>query len=125
MISAAVDMMSLLLIVLPLYPKTIDGYVYAVNLLVYGETTTRSLFPYWALFVALMVVGMIRLILIKVEAAQYVQHVAALSMMLSVVMVIFLALSREAYAATLAFLMLVIKGMLILRSYGIMNPSRQ
>ena len=64
MISAAVDMMSLLLIVLPLYPKTIDGYVYAVNLLVYGETTTRSLFPYWALFVALMVVGMIRLILI-------------------------------------------------------------
>ena len=35
------------------------------------------------------------------------------------------ALSREAYAATLVFLMLVVKGMLMLRCYGIIEPSKR
>ncbi len=37
-----IDLCSFILIVLPLYPNTIDGFVYSVNLLSYTQTTTLN-----------------------------------------------------------------------------------
>ena len=42
-----VDVFSFLLIVLPLYPKTVEGFVYSVNLLAYQETTVLNKTIYW------------------------------------------------------------------------------
>lgn len=39
LIFGIVDLFSFLLVVLPLYPKSIDEYIYAVNLLAYTQTT--------------------------------------------------------------------------------------
>lgn len=125
LLSGCVDVLAFLLIVLPLYPKAVDGYVYAVNLLAYGEATTRSLWPYWLLFCGLMAAGLARLVLDKKDSVQYRRLIADVSLGLSIFSVIFLALSREAYAATLVFLMLVIKGMLMLRCYGIIESSKR
>ena len=36
------DLFSLLMILLPLYPKTIDGFVYSVNLWMYTETAVYN-----------------------------------------------------------------------------------
>ncbi len=125
LLSGCVDVLAFLLIVLPLYPKTVDGYVYAVNLLAYGAATARGLWPYWLLFCGLMAAGLARLVLARKDSVQYGRLIADGSILLSIIAVIFLALSREAYAATLVFLMLVIKGMLMLRCYGIIEPSKR
>lgn len=71
-----VDICSFLLIMLPLYPNMVDGYIYSVNLFAYTEIASSHHIVYWILF---------------------------------------LAMKREAYAVTVAFLLLVIKGMLLLK----------
>ena len=79
-----VDVCSFMLILLPLYPNTVDGFVYSVNLLAYAETASFNRLIYWGVFVSL-------------------------------IMVLFLAMAREVYAIVLAFMLLVIKGILLLR----------
>ena len=115
LLSAMADMMGFLLIVLPLYPKPVDGYVYAVNLLAYGDVATRNLAVYWVLFVVLIGLGLGRLLLNQCSAGRCSRIIADASMICNIFAVVFLTLSREAYAATLVFLMLVVKGILMLR----------
>ena len=125
LLSGAVDLLALLLIVLPLYPKNVEGYVYAVSLMDYGNVTGKTLTFYWILFIGLAVMGAAQIVVTKWGAAKYSRILWDLSMAYGIITVMYLALCREPYAATLAFLMLVIKGMLLLRSCGIMNPSKQ
>ena len=123
MLSGITDLLAFLLIVLPLYPQEIDGYVYAVNLLAYGQATSRSLLLYWAIFAALVAIGTIKVVLAKRTQTTYSKVANDISMVLSVVAVIYLALSREAYAATLVFLLLVIKAMLMVKHCDIMKAT--
>ena len=51
-----VDLFSFILVVLPLYPNTIDGFVYSVNLLNYTQISSINLNFYWFMFVSLFVV---------------------------------------------------------------------
>ena len=45
-----VDLFSLLLIFLPLYPKPSNGYIYAVNLFGYVDNDANIITTYWVLF---------------------------------------------------------------------------
>jgi len=109
------DLFSFLLIVLPLYPWTVDGYVYSVNLFSYTETTILNRTVYWALFLALVLIGAVKISLTQLRAGKDQKTVTLVSMVMSVVLVIYLALAGETYAVTLAFLLLLIKGILLFR----------
>lgn len=97
------DLFSFLLIVLPLYPKTADGFVYAVNLLSYGEIAPAIRALYWVLFLTLVLLGGL-----KVLRAQS-KLLTGCSMAVSIAAVLFLALAGETYAVILAFLLLAVK----------------
>ena len=60
-----VDIGSFLLILLPLYPNTIDGYIGSVNLFAYTETSLTNRFVYWILFVLLIVTVIVKILLKK------------------------------------------------------------
>ena len=64
---AIADLCVLLLIVLPLYPDMTEGKgaVYSVNLFSYTEAAPVYRFVYWGLFVSLILLGLIKMILIK------------------------------------------------------------
>lgn len=110
-----VDMLSVMLIVLPLYPNPINGYFYSVNLFDYVETTTLNKTLYWILFIALIGIGVLKAIMtyLKIERGQ--KTITICSVVLSIISVLFLAMTREAYAITVAFLLLVVKGVLIIK----------
>ncbi len=110
-----VDVSSFMLIMLPLYPNTVDGFVYSVNLLAYAETTSFNRLIYWVLFVFLIMVGVVKILLTKHGIKKSHKMMTGLSMFLSILMVLFLAMAREAYAITLAFMLLVIKGVLLIK----------
>ena len=116
LLSAVTDLLSFLLIVLPLYPENISGYIYSVSLPAYGEVSSRSLAIYWLIFATLIAAGIIRIVLAKLEHTRYRKVLSDLSIVLGIIAVAFLALSREAYAATLAFALLVVKGILMLKT---------
>lgn len=111
-----VDICTFLLIVLPLYPNRLNEYVYSVSWLEYAEATTWKLFICWGMYVVLIVLGSVKVILVKVQTQKGHKTLADISMILGVLLVLILALTRESYAIVVAFLLLVIKTMLLLKN---------
>ena len=108
------DLFSLLLIVLPLYPKTVNGYIYSVSLSAYTEATTLNRMAYWILFLALILTGILKILLNTTEKKQ--DAVTACSMVLSTLTVLLLALAGETYAVAMVFLLLLVKGALLIKT---------
>ena len=110
-----VDLFSFVLIVLPLYPNPVNGYIYAVNLFNYTETTSFDKLIYWIMFLSLIVVGAVKIVLTQCKIEKGQNIVTGCSMILSILTVLFLAMAKEAYAITLVFILLIIKGMLLFK----------
>ena len=110
-----VDVFSFMLIILPLYPNPINGYIYSVNLFSYTETSAFNLFVYWIMFTALIISGAIKVILTQTRVEKGQKLLTVISMGLSILTVLFLAMTRDVYAITVAFLLLIIKGILLLK----------
>lgn len=110
-----VDLFSLILIILPLYPNTIDGYVYSVNLLNYTQVAELNKIIYWIMFVLLVIVGILKVLLTRLNVEKGNKNLAEISIVISILMVLFLALAREVYAVVVAFLLLMVKGILLLK----------
>jgi transcriptional regulator with XRE-family HTH domain len=112
-----VDLFSFILVVLPLYPNTIDGFVYSVNLLNYTQISSINLNFYWFMFVSLFVVGVIKIILTKTKAEKGNKILITLSIALNIFIVLFLTLTRAVYAVIVAFLLLLAKGGILLKYF--------
>lgn len=110
-----VDLFSFMLIVLPLYPNPVNGYIYAVNLFNYTETTSFNKLIYWIMFLSLIVVGAVKIVLTQCKIEKGQNIVTGCSMILSILTVLFLAMAKEVYAITLVFILLIIKGMLLFK----------
>lgn len=110
-----VDVCALLLIVLPLYPKVTDGYIYSVNLFSYSKPLSVIRVMDWALFLTIILCGVVKCILVYDKKEQGQKVLTVVSMGISILTVIFLAITRETYAVTVIFLLLVIKGVLLFK----------
>lgn len=110
-----VDLMSITLIILPLYPKPMNGYIYSVNLLSYTQTTSFNRLVYWSLFIALIVTGGLKVLLNQMKIEKRQKMITDVSIVLSIITVMFLAMAGEPYAIVMAFLLLIIKGLLVLK----------
>lgn len=108
-----VDLFSLLLIFLPLYSKPSNGYIYAVNLFGYVDNDANIITTYWVLFVSLTIVGIVKILMAYFKFEKAKKAVDSLSIGLSVIAVLFLSMAKEPYAITVAFLLLLVKGVLL------------
>lgn len=115
LLTGIADLFSFILIVLPLYPNPINGYIYSVNLFAYTETTSFNRMIYWIMFLALVLVGAVKIIITQFELNKGQKIVTTLSIVLSILVILFLAMTREAYAIIVAFFLFVLKGMLLLK----------
>ena len=113
------DICSCLLIILPLYPNTINGHIYSVSLFMYSEAAQMKRYVYWVMFLLMIVTGMTELIWKKERFEKSSKIITDISMSFHILLIIILALSRESYAIILSFLLLVAKGMLLIYT----NPS--
>ena len=109
------DVCSFILIILPLYPNRVNEFVYSVNLFAYTQGTSLNRLLYWIVFISLIVAGVIKLLLTKLGLESYNRIMTGLSMVISVLAVLLLAMTRESYAIVVAFLLLVIKGCLLFK----------
>ncbi len=108
-----VDVFSIILIILPLYPNTVETFIYSVNLFQYTEISSFHRSVYWFFFLTLIVIGIAKILLVKYGRKN--QILTAISMTLSILIILFLALAREAYAIAVTFLLFVIKTILLLK----------
>ena len=110
-----IDACTFLLILLPLYPNKANGFVYSVNLFAYTQSSPLNRLIYWVMFVLLILTGVIKIIQTKFKSETKHKYMTEISMVIHILMVVFLAMTREAYAVTLAFLLLVIKSILLFK----------
>ena len=108
-----IDVCFFLLIVLPLYPNKVDGHIYSVNLLNYVETMSLNRIIYWGMFITLIGIGVIKVVLIKLKIEKGHKLMIYISIGINIMTVLFLALTRATYAIAVAFLLFVIKGILL------------
>lgn len=106
---ALVDVFSAALVVLPLYPHSVNGFVYGVNLLNYSQISSINLIAHWIIIISICVIGIIRLLLLKTKAEKIKNILASVSLVLNVLAVVFLALTRESYAVVVIFLLFAVK----------------
>lgn len=112
MLWGILDLMVLALIVLPLYPNTIQDHIYSVNLLGYVEASSWKLVIYWGLFAALISMGVTKVVLTRCRIEKGQRLITICSLGLSILAVLILAMCREAYAVAVMFLLLVGKGVM-------------
>ena len=113
------DLFALLLILLPLYPKTAADGIWSVDLRSYMECPPLNRGIYWALFLGLVLLGLLRLILLRRQGEELPRWLTGFSLALGGGAVMIPALAGETYAVVLAFLLLAVKGGLLLRKAGI------
>ena len=119
MLIGVVDVCALMLMFLPLYPNTVDGFVYSVNLPAYTETTVFNRGIYWALFVVLTAIGVAKILLENLKIRKGHKLLTGLSAVMGILAVLFLVLASEAYAAAVAFILLLIKGVTLFRCHDL------
>ena len=110
-----VDICSLLLIVLPLYPNRVGEYIQSVTLFAYTQAPLWIRLIYWILLAALTLTGAAKISMTQDKFKNGQKHITACSVGLSVAAVLFLALTREAYAVVVVFLLLAAKTALLLK----------
>lgn len=108
-----IDLGAILLIVLPLYPNVINESIYSVNLFNYISVTSFNYIVYWMMFLALIITGIAKIVFAKSELFNCNKVMSGISMGIGCVVVLFLGITREAYAVTMAFLLLMIKGIIL------------
>lgn len=109
------DLCAILLILLPLYPRVDGKTVYAVDFLTYARTAAFSGWIFAFLFAGLILTGAVKIgsVCGKTETAQPL--LTGISLCISIAAVLLLAVTRNAYATSLTFLLLVIKGTMLLK----------
>ena len=109
------DLLSVMLIILPLYPDKIDEFVYSVNLLNYTQVSDVNIKIYWALYIILLTFGVLKVVFSKLRYEKYNKFLIYASIIINVISVLFLALTREVYAVVVAFLLLFIKTLIFIK----------
>ena len=109
------DLFAIFLIVLPLYPNTISGYVYSINLLSYAEGSALNLAIHWALFLTLFGLGFLKVLLTQLGNHNLQNAIRNTSLGISILTVLYLSVAREPYAIIVAFLLFAVKVLLFLK----------
>ena len=115
MLFGVVDIFSFIMIILPLYPNKIDDYIYSVNLFNYTHTAVFNLVIMWSFYLALILIGISKILLTQLNIEKGQKVITNISFVLGILAVLYLALTRDAYAITVVFVLLIIKVMLLFK----------
>ena len=109
------DLLACGLIFLPLFPHPVGSMVYAVSLIEYSDVSANIRLIYWILFASLVVAGAVIAVVNHFKFEKNKRVMIILSMGISIVTVLVLAITRAAYATSVAFILMIIKGLLLLK----------
>ncbi len=109
------DLFAIFLIVLPLYPLAINGYIYSTNLLSYSGGSIINMAIHWLLFLTLIGLGIFKILLTQLGSDRFQDVIRNTSLGISILTVLYLSIAREPYAIIVAFLLFAVKGLLFIK----------
>lgn len=109
LISGIIDLLAVVFIVLPIYGKPDGDYVYSVNLLSNTHMPNMDKTIYWAVFLSMIGLGMIRLAFLYFDKEFWYRLASKCSLVLGAAAICLFAAAREPYATILLFLFFGVK----------------
>ena len=119
LLTGCTDIMALMLLLLPLYPEKLGDTFTAVSLLRYTQIALPFTCICWGLMILLIAAGAFKLLMHYRHIEKGRNAVTGVSFILSIITVLFLTATRLPYAVMVVFLLLVIKGILAVRSHSL------
>ena len=115
LLTGAADIMGIMLVLLPLYPKNTWETITAVALYDYMHISPGIGCVCWVLYAALIIIGAVKVFMNYRNIEKGRDILTAASLILSIITVLFLTVTRIPYAASVAFLLLIIKGSMLFK----------
>lgn len=110
-----VDLLYLLMIFLPLYPKTAENVICSVNLFGYEGITAFHKTVYWIVYLLLVFIGVMEMLLAQLKLDKAQKYLMSCSILLGILAELLPMMAREPYAAALCFGIILVKGALLLK----------
>ena len=109
------DICIALLLFLPFFAEDADGIIQSVSLIALDGVQTYLKIAYLAVVIGTTVMGVLTLTLQNCQASIWVKSKTAISLALGALLVLLFMISSQPYAAVFAFVLLVIKALMLIK----------
>lgn len=109
------DISIALLFFLPFFAENVDGIIQSVSLIVLSGVQTYLKVTYFAVVISMILIGVLTLTLQNCQTMAWIKSKTIISLTLGVIFVILLIISSQPYAAVFAFVLLIIKTLLLIK----------
>ena len=104
-----------LLIFLPFFAEDADGIIQSVPLIALDGVQLYLKITYFAVVIAMTLMGILTLTLQNCQATAWVKNETAISLALGTLLVLLFMISSQPYAAVFAFVLLAIKALMLIK----------
>ena len=115
LIYGLLDLCIAMLLFLPFFAKKADGIIQSVSLIVLDGVQPYLKTAYFAVVISMIVMGVLTLVLQNCQAAAWIKSKTMISLILGAIAVLVFMISSQPYAAVFAFVLLVIKTLLLIK----------
>ena len=115
LIYGLLDLCIAMLLFLPFFAKKADGIIQSVSLIVLDGVQPYLKTAYLAVVISMIVMGVLTLVLQNCQAAAWIKSKTMISLILGAIAVLVFMISSQPYAAVFAFVLLVIKTLLLIK----------
>ena len=116
-IFGAFDILSLFMIILPLYASTVNNYIYSVSLFATlfakNDLLNYIKISYLVSYIILFIIGIIEIILSLLGKEKIQKYLNIISISIHLLVILFLIMTKEPYACSLIFMLFVFKSFLL------------
>ena len=111
------DVLSVLFIFLPLYPCTINGFIYSVTLFSENDVSNVMKFFCSALLFSVSIIGVVEILFCFIDRCKIQRLIHVITLIIQMVSVLFFIVSRQIYLTVIIFVILIIKVTLALNNF--------
>ena len=109
------DLSIAMLLFLPFFAEKIDGIIQSASLIALDGVQTYLKIAYFAVVILMIIMGILTLALQNCQWVAWVKSKTMISLMLGAIAVLVFMISSQPYAAVFAFVLLVIKALMLIK----------
>ena len=109
------DLSIAMLLFLPFFAEKIDGIIQSASLIALDGVQAYSKIAYFSVVVLMIIMGILTLALQNCQWVAWVKSKTMISLMLGAIAVLVFIISSQPYAAVFAFVLLVIKALMLIK----------
>ena len=116
LIYGLLDVISILFIFLPLYPRKTEDFIYSTNLMSTNDIGNTIKILYIVILSVLSLIGIIEIIMKFFDYKKLQRIVNVISFVVQIISILLFAMTRQAYLTVIMFIILMIKVLIVIKN---------